>query len=103
MISLGSRIFSQILAAFILGHETARSNLIWRGSSYKAPVKSDHQLSSQAAALIAGREQAVPSLVLIVPCIIEEPCSGGRHIWGDAKIAGGRVSCFPSLLGDAAL
>lgn len=58
-------------------------------------MKSDHQLSSQAAALIAGREQGVPSLALIALCIIEEPRFSDRHVQGDIQIAGWSVSCFP--------
>ena len=99
LISLGSRIFSQILAAFILGHETAHSNLIWRGSGSKAPMKSDRQLSSQAAALIAGREQAFPSLVLIAPCIIDEPHFKARL---QSRLQAG-VSAASLFLGDGAL
>lgn len=58
-------------------------------------MKSDHQLSSWAAALIAGREQGVPSLALIAPCIIEEPRFASSHVEGDTQIAGWSVSCFP--------
>lgn len=48
--------------------------------------------------MIAGREQVFPSLVLIAPCIIDEPCFGGRPIRRDIQIAGWSVSCFPHSL-----
>lgn len=51
-------------------------------------MKSDQPLGSWAAALIAGREQVILGLVLIAPCIIEEPCFQGQTHQGDIRTAG---------------
>lgn len=101
MISLGSRVFSQVLAAFLLGLETVRSHLRRRGSGSKAPLKSDHQRGTcpgegVSGSFAGGEGASGPRLDANRPLHY-----GGAtfrwqtHTRGSIVIAGSRASCSP--------